>query len=490
MKLHLINIYQFSWSYLFVLICILTVPIASGKSIKSSVPRVVPDNSNNKRSFNSPHAHEFLVNGSNLPLVHFDIGDSYSGILPAQSNATELFFWFIPAQTDLGKNDLTFWTNGGPGCSSLIGATLENGPFRLGRKVEQNPYAWNKVSNVLYVEHPAPVGFSHGNVIINNEVDVARALFGFMQNFLEIFPELKNANLWVTGESYAGYYVTYFADYIQRHSSELALFLQGTLLIDPVLGEEILQFEVPVYNFVKGNLKAFQFNATFMAQLAQKSKLCGYEAYLEKYLQFPPPHAPFGLPEPASKGSGRVDKKCDLYELVGEKIGSRPFNDYNIYNPHARDFDKVDEDYFNRADVRAALHIPKRAKKWTACSGAKNLFPKGDQSKAPAWDVYPQVIQNSKRTVMAFGAWDFRIIPDGAKLVIQNMTWGGKNGLTQPKPTPLNVPGQGEMGSFRTDRKFTFIDVLKAGHMIPEDQPKVALQILQFLLGQKDSPSQ
>ncbi|KAG0141440.1 hypothetical protein CROQUDRAFT_51681 [Cronartium quercuum f. sp. fusiforme G11] len=478
MKLHLINIYQFSWSYLFVLICILSVPIASGKSIKSSVPRVVPDNSNHKRSFNSPHAHKFLVDGSNLPLVHFDIGDSYSGILPAQSNATELFFWFIPAQTDLGKNDLTFWTNGGPGCSSLIGATLENGPFRLGRKVEQNPYAWNKVSNVLYVEHPAPVGFSHGNVIINNEVDVARALFGFMQNFLEIFPELKNANLWVTGESYAGYYVTYFADYIQRHSSELALFLQGTLLIDPVLGEEILQFEVPVYTFVKRNPNAFQFKPTFMAQLAEKNRLCGYEAYLEKYLQFPPPHAPFGLPEPASNGSGRVEKKCELYALVSQPLRRNVDNIPNWWYSGP-----LMTKYFNRADVRAALHIPKRAKKWTACSSPKN-------SKAPAWDVYPQVIQNSKRTVMAFGAWDFRIIPDGAKLVIQNMTWGGKNGLTQPKPTPLNVPGQGEMGSFRTDRKFTFIDVFEAGHMIPEDQPKVALQILQFLLGQKDSPSQ
>jgi carboxypeptidase D len=40
----------------------------------------------------------------------------------------KIFFWFIPAHNALGANELTLWSNGGPGCSSMIGAFQENGP--------------------------------------------------------------------------------------------------------------------------------------------------------------------------------------------------------------------------------------------------------------------------------------------------------------------------------------------------------------------------
>lgn len=41
---------------------------------------------------------EFVVNGSAIPDVDFDVGESYAGLLPISSAANEtrqLFFWFV-----------------------------------------------------------------------------------------------------------------------------------------------------------------------------------------------------------------------------------------------------------------------------------------------------------------------------------------------------------------------------------------------------------
>jgi carboxypeptidase D len=42
---------------------------------------------------------EFLVNGTGIPEVDFDIGESYAGLLPiAPAGNAQLFFWFFPSQ--------------------------------------------------------------------------------------------------------------------------------------------------------------------------------------------------------------------------------------------------------------------------------------------------------------------------------------------------------------------------------------------------------
>lgn len=61
---------------------------------------------------------EFSVDGTGIPDVNFDIGESYAGTLSISDNAddeNQLFFWFFPSDNPQAKDEITIWLNGGPG---------------------------------------------------------------------------------------------------------------------------------------------------------------------------------------------------------------------------------------------------------------------------------------------------------------------------------------------------------------------------------------
>lgn len=56
------------------------------------------------------------MNGTALPNVDFDVGESYAGSLPISSNANDtnqLFFWFFPSENQTVGNEITIWLTGG-----------------------------------------------------------------------------------------------------------------------------------------------------------------------------------------------------------------------------------------------------------------------------------------------------------------------------------------------------------------------------------------
>lgn len=98
---------------------------------------------------------EFAINGTNFPYVPFDIGESYGGLLPVSSNASDsrqLYFWFFPSDNPDADDEITIWLNGGPGCSSLLGLLQENGKFLWQPGTNEpvlNDWSWTKLTNVV-----------------------------------------------------------------------------------------------------------------------------------------------------------------------------------------------------------------------------------------------------------------------------------------------------------------------------------------------------
>ncbi|KAG9713203.1 serine carboxypeptidase, partial [Aureobasidium melanogenum] len=212
---------------------------------------------------------KFWVNGSALPDVNFDVGESYAGLLPisgAANETRELFFWFFPSTNPNATDEIAIWFNGGPGCSSLSGLLTENGPFTWEAgtlEPVQNSYTWVNLTNMLWVEQPVGVGFSQGVPNITNEVELGLEFIGFYKQFVDAF-NLHNWKVYLTGESYAGFYVPYIADAFINAADTVYYNLKGIAINDPIIGDETAQQQAVIVPFVDYWENVIYLNETFL----------------------------------------------------------------------------------------------------------------------------------------------------------------------------------------------------------------------------------
>uniref|UniRef100_A0A4W3GKW3 Carboxypeptidase n=1 Tax=Callorhinchus milii TaxID=7868 RepID=A0A4W3GKW3_CALMI len=77
-----------------------------------------------------------------------------------------------------------------------------------GQTLYVNEFSWNRISNVLYLESPAGVGYSYsdnGNYT-TSDTEVAEDNYLALQDFFTKFPNFTKNEFYVIGESYGGIY--------------------------------------------------------------------------------------------------------------------------------------------------------------------------------------------------------------------------------------------------------------------------------------------
>jgi carboxypeptidase C (cathepsin A) len=156
----------------------------------------------------------------------------YSGYVSYTLNETTIHTHYVLVEAEGKTKDtpLIYWSNGGPGASSLFGLLAELGPLVLSdlslktRDYEEtgiptplyNPFGWSKLGSILIFDQPAPVGFSYCNDDLDGKGDSCLAwtdelasqnTFLALHAFYDKFPEYKPKPLYLTGESYAGIYI-------------------------------------------------------------------------------------------------------------------------------------------------------------------------------------------------------------------------------------------------------------------------------------------
>ncbi|KAI1847115.1 hypothetical protein JX266_006990 [Neoarthrinium moseri] len=474
-----------------------------------------------EHKFLNDNTTKYAVNGTGIPDVDFDVGESYAGLLSITDDpdaAEKLYFWFFPSENEKADKEILLWLNGGPGCSSLEGLIQENGPFlwQYGTfKPVPNPWSWHRLTNIVYIEQPIGTGFSQGNVTATNEEDVAKQFMGFWKNFIDLF-SMQGYKVYIAGESYAGMYCPYIGSAMLDAEDTTYFNVSGLMIYDPVLMDGNVQTSYVTVPFVDYHTNLLPFNDSFSAQIHEKHQSCGFEDFTATYLQYPPPG-----PQPPSNVS---DECANLwYDVYGAAFSVNPcFDVYQVattcpllwdilgfpgslfYVPEGADI------YFNRTDVQQAINAPVGT--WEECA-SNNVFVDGQDTSDPSgYKVLPNVIDKTQNVIIGHGILDMILLANGTLLSIQNMTFGGKLGFEKTPIEPFYVPyhslstadtigeesdpqrlatmaAAGVMGVAHTERGLTYVSVDISGHMVPQYAPSAAFRQLEFLLGRVSSLS-
>ncbi|XGW09546.1 hypothetical protein V3C99_011658 [Haemonchus contortus] len=179
-----------------------------------------------------------------LPGVGFELNfQHYSGFFQV-SHTHVLHYWFVESRNDPQVDPLIFWFNGGPGCSSLAGLLIEMGPYLVnsdGKSLKENPYSWNKMASVVYIESPAGVGYSYstdGNITANDD-QTSLENYEAVKQFFQTFPQFRYHATFIMGESFGGVYVPLLAERILVGQKDFPINLKGIALGNGLVHEKL-----------------------------------------------------------------------------------------------------------------------------------------------------------------------------------------------------------------------------------------------------------
>ncbi|PON20892.1 carboxypeptidase cpdS precursor [Trichoderma gamsii] len=462
----------------------------------------------------------FYVNGTTLPEIDFDVGDSYAGNLPIsnkRNESDELFFWFFPTVNQEYQDDkeIVIWLSGGPGCSSMMALFLENGPISWQPGTLEpisNPFSWHLLTNVVWIDQPVGTGFSKGNPSITDEDGLAEQFKGFWRNFVDTFG-LHGWKVYIAGESWAGMYGPYISSHFIDAKDTDYFDVQGLIIYDGNLFGQTVHSTIPILPFVTRYQDILPFNDTMLSSFRHVHEDCGFTDYFEKYLVFPP----VGI-QPDLTPVQNNDTCYKFWDnLVDAASAESPcFSPYNIIDRCPYPYDAIvnpanptngSNSYFNRAEVKRAIHAPDGFD-WTPCF--LGVFPSGiDNSSFSGFKQLPHVIDTTRNVILAQGGVDAMFPINGAVLGIQNMTWGGELGFQYQPQDPFYVPNYGlnstgtgftgygsnspasfgVLGTTHHERGLTLVATKLAGHQGPGYAPAASFRHLEKLLGRVKSLS-
>ncbi|KAE9361948.1 hypothetical protein PF008_g522 [Phytophthora fragariae] len=381
------------------------------------------------------------------------------------------FFWYFEARHGPETAPLVLWLTGGPGGSSMMALLTENGPCRVrpDLSTETNPYSWTNAANVVWLDQPTNVGFSYGpdpTDADEDESNVAENIYWFLQGFLERHPELQGREFFISGESYGGHYVPAAAHFISQQNRRtrddaLRINLQGISVgngwTNPVIqSPHFIDMTTNAYNISLVDPSTMPALEKAAAICGQKIEACQTQpslcfeadAYCDEHV-----NSPF------------IAAKRNPYDIRR----SCPTSDTDVLKCIANDFIAP---YLNSPNLRKFLHVDERVGDWQMCSFA-NSYDVVMSTSSFVGDL----LDDGVRVLIYAGDADLECNWSGNLAWLQALEWTGASAFNAADMHDMVIDGE-SAGSVIAADTLTFIRVFNAGHMVPQDQPAIALEMI------------
>ncbi|XP_062140013.1 retinoid-inducible serine carboxypeptidase-like isoform X1 [Drosophila sulfurigaster albostrigata] len=373
-----------------------------------------------------------------------------------------LFYWLHYTTANVSsfyERPLVIWLQGGPGVASTgCGCFEQLGPF----DIEGQPRAsnWVQHMNVLFIDSPVGTGFSYvesfDKYAVNNK-QIALDLVTLMSDFLRSHPEFQSVPLHIFSESYGGKMAPEFALELYRAQQrgevqcQLKSVVVGNPFISPVdtilsYAPYMLQLGIVDYDGFKN-----------ISRVASEFSRLIYTGEMEM----------------------AVIQNVKLQQLIEEIIGNFVF-----YNTQWRSHEDDDHSYgegpklsdFMINNVTKALNLTHMTK-WAARNVA--VYDElGSDIVKPAVHIVTRLLDETTLRVGVYsGVLDLICATPGTVNWINRMSWRGKQKYVDAIRQPFRSDGYLE-GYEKQGGNFSMFWVLRAGHMVQQDNPAAMSHIL------------
>jgi len=433
-----------------------------------------------------------------------DDAPQQTGYLDAGSDAKYFYYLARSRSREPNLDPLILWMTGGPGCSSILALLSENGPCRVdgrnadkGWSLSKNPWSWNEAANVVWVDQPVGVGFSSAGQLVYDEKQVADRMLMFIQNFYAKHEEFLRVPLFIVGESYGGHYVPAVAARVHKYQNDgigvLAGIAIGNGLVDP-----LIQFQSkPMMAYtggVGGSLGHGVISETNYSTMEHSMRACESGIVTCQHdVENHPEHCDIQnmSAETCKCLLGYVE--CTVGEMM--PVMATGLNPYDMRKPCVTSpgsppgicYDMSSEtDFLNDHQTKTLLGVP-QSRTWEACNMTTTLpfIVSGDELVSYKNSVI-ELLAGGVHVLVYAGDTDFMVDWIGCKAWLQKLPWKYQKEWNEARPNEFVLHNR-VRGIMQTASNLTFMQVYDSGHMVPMDQPEVALVMIREFMAQATS---